>query len=75
MLRPAPAAPAPPPAPSLDVADPAKKSSGGAKRPTHAPERTDNVDWGDLAKEGSRVARSGAFNTILKSILRGFNKR
>ena len=75
MLRPAPAPPPPPAAPTIDVSDPARKPSGGAKRPTHAPERHDDVDWGDVAKEGSRVARSGAFNTILKSILRGFGKR
>ena len=75
MLRPTPAAAAPPPAPTIDVSDPADKPSGGAKRPTRAPERKDEVDWGDIAKEGSRVARSGAFNTILKSILRGFGKR
>ena len=35
--------------------------------PTRAPER--GVDWGDVATEGSRVVRSGAFNTILKAIL------
>jgi uncharacterized protein len=74
MLRPAPAPP-PPAAPTIDVSDPAGKASGGAKRSTRAPERNDDVDWGDVAKEGSRVARSGAFNTILKSILRGFGKR
>jgi hypothetical protein len=76
MLRPAPAAaPSPAPSSTIDVSDPAKKPSGGAKRPTHAPERKDDLDWGEVAKEGSRVARSGAFNTILKSILRGFTKR
>ncbi|MGH2417275.1 MAG: helicase HerA-like domain-containing protein [Candidatus Limnocylindria bacterium] len=36
-------------------------------RPTRAPEK--GVDWGKLATEGSRVVRSGAFNTILRSIL------
>jgi uncharacterized protein len=72
MLRPA---PAPPPPPTIDVSDPAAKPSGGAKRPTHAPVRNDDVDWGEVAKEGSRVARSGAFNTILKSILKGFGKK
>ena len=36
-------------------------------RPTRAPER--GVDWGDVAQEGARFARSGAFNTILRSIL------
>jgi DNA helicase HerA-like ATPase len=48
-----------------DVADPA--GTGGRKRSTHAPER--GVDWGDVAKEGARVARSGAFNTILRAVL------
>ena len=36
-------------------------------RPTRAPER--GVDWGDVAQEGARFARSGTFNTILRSIL------
>jgi hypothetical protein len=36
-------------------------------RPTRAPER--GVDWGDLAQEGARFARSGTFNTILRSVL------
>ena len=36
-------------------------------RPTRAPER--GADWSDVAKEGARFARSGAFNTILRSIL------
>ncbi|HET9878829.1 MAG TPA: helicase HerA-like domain-containing protein [Candidatus Limnocylindria bacterium] len=39
----------------------------GRLRPTRAPER--GVDWGDVAKEGARVARSGAFNTILRAVL------
>jgi hypothetical protein len=39
-------------------------------RPTRAPER--GVDWGDVATEGSRVVRSGTFNTILKAILSVF---
>jgi uncharacterized protein len=36
-------------------------------RPTRAPER--GVDWRDVAQEGARFARSGTFNTILRSIL------
>jgi hypothetical protein len=35
-------------------------------RPTRAPER--GVDWGKVATEGSRVVRSGAFNTILRAV-------
>jgi hypothetical protein len=46
------------------VDDPAGR---GKLRPTRAPER--GVDWGDVAKEGARVARSGAFNTILRAVL------
>jgi DNA helicase HerA-like ATPase len=75
MLRPAPAPPLPA---TIDVSDPATKPkpSGGAKRTTRAPEREDDdVDWGEVAREGSRVARSGAFNTFLKSILRAFGRR
>jgi hypothetical protein len=36
-------------------------------RPTRAPER--GVDWGKVATEGSRLARSGTFNTILRAVL------
>ncbi len=36
-------------------------------RSTHAPES--GVDWGGVAKEGARIARSGAFNTILRGVL------
>ena len=36
-------------------------------RPTRAPER--GVDWKDVAQEGARFARSGTFNTILRSVL------
>jgi DNA helicase HerA-like ATPase len=36
-------------------------------RPTRAPER--GVDWGKVATEGSRVMRSGTFNTILRTVL------
>jgi len=42
-------------------------------RPTRAPER--GVDWGEVAQEGARVARSGTFNTILRSILGVLTKR
>ena len=61
-----------PPKPSIDVRDPATRPAGGARRPTRAPER--GVDWGDVAEEGARVARSGAFNTILRAILRAFRR-
>ncbi|MEP7040521.1 MAG: helicase HerA-like domain-containing protein [Chloroflexota bacterium] len=44
--------------------------TGSRKRSTHPPEKG-GVDWGDVAKEGARVARSGTFNTILRGILRG----
>ncbi|MBA4171036.1 MAG: DUF853 family protein, partial [Chloroflexi bacterium] len=51
--------------PMAEVADP--ESPGERKmRPTTAPER--GVDWGKLATEGSRVARSGAFNTVLRAV-------
>ena len=36
-------------------------------RPTKPPEK--GVDWGKVATEGSRVVRSGAFNTILRTVL------
>jgi hypothetical protein len=42
-------------------------------RPTRAPER--GVDWGDVAQEGARVARSGTFHTILRSILGVLKRR
>ena len=42
-------------------------------RPTRAPER--GVDWGDVAQEGARFARSGVFNTILRSVLGILSKR
>ena len=35
-------------------------------RPTSAPEK--DVDWGKVATEGSRVMRSGTFNTILRAV-------
>jgi uncharacterized protein len=39
----------------------------GKMRSTKPPEK--GVDWGDMATEGARFARSGTFNTILRSIL------
>ncbi|HTE66836.1 MAG TPA: helicase HerA-like domain-containing protein, partial [Candidatus Binatia bacterium] len=60
--------------PAIEVHDPASEPSGGAKRPTRAPERDRGVDWGDVATEGARVARSGTFNTILRAILRAFRR-
>ena len=52
--------------PMEGVEDP--ESPGERKmRPTRAPER--GVDWGDVAQEGARIARSGTFNTILRSVL------
>ena len=39
----------------------------GRMRSTRPPEK--GVDWGDVANEGARFARSGTFNTILRSIL------
>jgi DNA helicase HerA-like ATPase len=56
-----------------DVQDPSRRRSGGGMRSTKPPER--GVDWGDVAKEGARIARSGAFNTILRGILRGLTGR
>ena len=48
------------------VRDP-ESADEGRMRPTRAPER--GVDWRDVAQEGARFARSGTFNTILRSIL------
>jgi DNA helicase HerA-like ATPase len=52
--------------PMEGVADP-DTAAERKMRPTRAPER--GVDWGDVAQEGARFARSGTFNTILRSIL------
>ena len=52
--------------PMKDVADP-EYPAERKMRPTSAPEK--GVDWGKVATEGSRVMRSGAFNTILRSVL------
>jgi DNA helicase HerA-like ATPase len=51
--------------PMEDVQDPEQR--GGRMRPTRAPER--GVDWSEVAQEGARFARSGAFNTILRTVL------
>ncbi|HEY7451863.1 MAG TPA: helicase HerA-like domain-containing protein [Candidatus Limnocylindria bacterium] len=59
--------------PTIDVHDPRPPTSGSRKHPTRPPER--GVDWGGVAKEGARFARSGTFNTILRSILRAFGPR
>jgi len=64
----------PQPRPTIEVRDPTSQPTGGAKRPTRAPERDRGVDWGDVAKEGARVARSGTFNTILRAILRALRR-
>jgi DNA helicase HerA-like ATPase len=47
-----------------EVEDP---EGGGRMRSTRAPER--GIDWGDVAQEGARFARSGTFNTILRSVI------
>jgi DNA helicase HerA-like ATPase len=64
--------PAVPAEPEIDVSVPDEPRAGGRKRPTRAPER--GVDWGDVAEEGARFARSGTFNTILRSIIRIFTR-
>jgi uncharacterized protein len=45
----------------------APPASRGRMRSTKPPEK--GVDWGDVAQEGARFARSGVFNTILRSVL------
>ena len=60
--------------PAVDVRDPeAKARPRGRAHPTRPPEK--GVDWGDVAQEGARFARSGTFNTILRAILRMFGPR
>jgi hypothetical protein len=54
------------PEPMEGVTDP-ETPAERKMRPTRAPER--GVDWGDVAQEGARLARSGTFNTILRTIL------
>jgi DNA helicase HerA-like ATPase len=51
--------------PMEGVEDP-ESPSERKMRPTKAPER--GVDWGGVAEEGARFARSGAFNTILRAV-------
>ena len=58
--------------PMEGVADP-ESPDERRMRPTRAPER--GVDWSDVAQEGARFARSGTFNTILRSILGILTKR
>ena len=41
--------------------------NGDGMRSTRPPEK--GLDWGKVAVEGSRVMRSGAFNTILRTVL------
>jgi hypothetical protein len=62
-------------APPSPESTPAPPSTGSRKRSTHAPEKDDGVDWGDVAREGARFSRSGTFNTILRAILRGLGGR
>jgi DNA helicase HerA-like ATPase len=60
--------------PSVDVREPAPDPRpGGRKHPTRPPEK--GVDWGEVAQEGARFARSGTFNTILRAILRVLGPR
>jgi hypothetical protein len=53
--------------PDMEGVEAPPSSSGGRMRSTRPPEK--GVDWGDVAQEGARFARSGTFNTILRSIL------
>src|SRR5687768_13429138 len=50
--------------PMEGVEDP---GDGDGMRSTRPPEK--GLDWGKVAVEGSRVMRSGAFNTILRTVL------
>jgi hypothetical protein len=52
--------------PMDEVVDPGA-SDADRMRPTRAPEK--GVDWTEVAQEGARFARSGTFNTILRSVL------
>jgi hypothetical protein len=65
--------PVAPAEPMQDIQDPARRPSGGRMRSTKPPEK--GVDWGDVAKEGSRIARSGAFSAIVRAILKAFGGR
>jgi uncharacterized protein len=53
-----------------EVAAPRSPGRRGRMRSTRAPER--GIDW---AREGARFARSGAFNTILRSVIGILTKR
>jgi hypothetical protein len=60
--------------PSVDVQPPeAEPRRPRRPHPTRPPEK--GVDWGDVAQEGARLARSGTANTILRAILRAFGPR
>ena len=60
--------------PTVEVHEPpSAPANGSRKHPTHAPER--GVDWGDVAQEGARFARSGTFNTILRSVIKALGPR
>jgi hypothetical protein len=67
----------------LDVSDPATAGERRSTRPPEGSasaraereartgrrsSREEGIDWGDVAQEGARFARSGAFNTILRGI-------
>jgi uncharacterized protein len=49
---------------STEVADERPRRGTRSNQPPET-----GVDWGDVAKEGARIARSGAFNTILRGVL------
>jgi hypothetical protein len=77
----------------LDVSDPSAPGERRSTRPPegNASERAareartgrrgardEGIDWSDVAQEGARFARSGAFNTILRGIfgvLKGTRRR
>jgi hypothetical protein len=77
----------------LDVSDPAAPGERRSTRPPEGSasaraereartgrrgSRDEGIDWGDVAQEGARFARSGVFNTILRGIfgvLKGTRRR
>jgi hypothetical protein len=77
----------------LDVSDPAAQGERRSTRPPEGSasaraereartgrrgSRDEGIDWGDVAQEGARFARSGVFNTILRGIfgvLKGTRRR
>ena len=77
----------------LDVSDPAAPAERRSTRPPEGSasaraereartgrrgSRDEGIDWGDVAQEGARFARSGVFNTILRGIfgvLKGTRRR